>query len=169
MKSFSNSSSSSPSLFLFLLSCWWLVQVAVVIIVQGQVCSNLNYLVNDPPADNVVGQIDFSSSVAAIAQNQFYTPTGIAFSNYTGGKIFVCGYQANRVLRFSADLPVTNASAEAVFGQLSFTTGTSSNSASGLRLINCLVSLFSSSLSFSLSLSTSFIVVCCSCWLRPFS
>ncbi len=101
---------------------------------QGRlfVCDNLNNRVlrfdkaaskaNGAAADGVLGQTDFTSNIYALAQSRMYSPQGIALDSK--GHLFVADGNNNRVLIFnSAAGKLNGANADAVLGQLDFTSG----------------------------------------------
>lgn len=77
-------------------------------------------LYNGRPADGVIGQADFSGSAAnrggAVGPNTLNAPTGLAVDP-NNGDLWVADSGNHRVLRFSAPLPLSGASASAVLGQ----------------------------------------------------
>lgn len=96
------------------------------------VCDNLNNRVlrydkaasksNGAPADGVLGQTDFTSSIYALAQSRMYSPQGIALDSK--GHLFVADGNNNRVLIFNSAAGKQNgANADAVLGQPDFTSG----------------------------------------------
>jgi len=91
-----------------------------------------SYLSNDPPADIVVGQANFTSSVTAVTQTGLNSP---AFATVgPDDTLWVADYGNNRVLRFASitTKPLVGASADGVLGQTLFTTNGTSATASGL-------------------------------------
>jgi sugar lactone lactonase YvrE len=92
------------------------------------------YLSNDPPADIVVGQPNFTSSAGATSQTGTGSP---AFATVgPDDTLWVSDYTNNRILRFATitTKPVVNASADGVLGQAAFNTNGTSATASGLSL-----------------------------------
>lgn len=75
----------------------------------------------DAEADYVIGQPNFTSAaVAAPSATSLNAPTGLSIDNYN--RLYVSDTGNNRVLFYSN--PLTNPSAEAVFGQPDFTSAT---------------------------------------------
>jgi len=100
--------------------------------------ANSASLANGAPAEVVIGQVNFSASEA----NQGGTPTASTLSQPIGvcvdshGTLYVADAGNNRVLVFreaSTLLPVTNASADFVIGQMNFTTDTGATTATTLK------------------------------------
>ncbi|ETR65141.1 MAG: hypothetical protein OMM_14750, partial [Candidatus Magnetoglobus multicellularis str. Araruama] len=86
---------------------------------------------NFQAADSVLGQTDFISSTGGTTDVLMNHPSNVAVDPTTG-KVFVCDGLNHRILRFSAaDSLLNGSSAEAVFGQSNFTTGTA-NRGSGV-------------------------------------
>jgi sugar lactone lactonase YvrE len=91
-----------------------------------------SYLSNDPPADVVIGQANFTSNAGATTQTSLSNPTfAIVGSDDT---LWVADYGNNRILRYATITakPSVNASADGVLGQTLFTTSASAATASGL-------------------------------------
>jgi sugar lactone lactonase YvrE len=91
-----------------------------------------SYLSNDPPADIVVGQANFTTSAAATTQTGL---TGPVFATVgPDDTLWVSDYGNNRILRYATITakPVVNASADGVLGQTLFTTSATSATANGL-------------------------------------
>jgi len=91
-----------------------------------------------PPADNVLGQVNFTSGNHPDTPNanSMYQPYDVAVDP-TSGKIFVADTFNNRVLRFASAAAMTNgAAAEAVLGQPNFTTRAINTTASGMNGVN---------------------------------
>jgi CSLREA domain-containing protein len=70
-----------------------------------------------PSATRVYGQPNFTSSAAGASATQLRSPSGVAVDG--AGTLYVAEGQNNRILRF--DAPASDAVADAVIGQLSFT------------------------------------------------
>jgi len=90
---------------------------------------------NNAAANLVLGQSDFVTSAAGSPASSFSltSPTGVVVDPMTG-KVFVCEQSNHRILRYPNAAALTNgAGAEAVFGQASFNTTTSSNGATGIK------------------------------------
>lgn len=78
-------------------------------------------LSNGIPAALVLGQPDFTTNTQATSATEMRAPTGIAVDPTTG-KVFVASYNDHRVLRFASRASLTSgAAAEAVLGQVDFT------------------------------------------------
>jgi hypothetical protein len=76
--------------------------------------------VNGQAASGVIGQSNFTSSVAATSATGLYNPS-MAIIDTATGKVYVCDQGNNRVLRFASINAATNGmAAEAVFGQSDF-------------------------------------------------
>jgi hypothetical protein len=81
------------------------------------------------PADVVVGQVDFTSSLPATSQTGLAGPLRVAVA---GGRMFVCDTANHRVLIWNS-IPTTNgAPASVVLGQVDFTTSVSGLTAARL-------------------------------------
>lgn len=96
---------------------------------------------NQPNADGVLGQSDFTSSSTSIAQNKFSTPYGMAMT--ANGTLFVADSGYSRVLRFNnAAQKANGGNADGVLGQPDFVTINTTvdahtfNSCRGVALIN---------------------------------
>jgi len=86
-------------------------------------------VINNMPASGVIGQLNFTSGLSGTTASNLNAPSGIAVDPTTG-KLFVVDRYNNRVLRWSSVEKMNiGSSAEAVFGQLDFTTSTSGLSA----------------------------------------
>jgi len=84
------------------------------------------------PANLVLGQPDFTSNATAATQSGMRSPYNITVDPTTG-KVFVSDRQNNRVLRFASRSALTNgAAAEAVLGQLNFTSNSAATTQSGM-------------------------------------
>jgi len=89
--------------------------------------------INGQNAAVVLGQPDFTSNTAATTSSGFKAPRGILIDPATG-KVFVAEQDNNRVLRFSSSASLTNgSSAEAVLGQLDFSSSSAATSSSGMN------------------------------------
>src|SRR5262245_22395080 len=80
--------------------------------------------VNGSPADLVIGQPDFASSscnTGGRSATSLCAPSGVAVDS--GGNLYVADLTNSRVLEYNAPF-ATDAAADRVFGQGSFTTGT---------------------------------------------
>lgn len=83
---------------------------------------------NQPDADGVLGQANFTTSGSGLSQSKFNNPYDLAIT--TGGTLFVADRSNNRVLRFdNASAKSNGANADGVLGQSSFTTNSSSSAA----------------------------------------
>jgi sugar lactone lactonase YvrE len=91
-------------------------------------------IVSNQSADTVLGQPDFTTYLAGTpSASRMTAPYGVAVDPTTG-KIFVCDFNNNRVLRYSSGVALTaGADAEAVFGQPNFTTTSSNTTASTMN------------------------------------
>jgi hypothetical protein len=77
---------------------------------------------NNPDADLVIGQGNFTTSDYACTANSFYAPWGMTIDE--SGNLWVADAGNGRVLRFNDVSTLTNgASANGVLGQTNFTTG----------------------------------------------
>ena len=86
---------------------------------------------NQPAADGVLGQPDFTSNAAATTRNGMAAPYDIAADDT--GTIFVTEYSNNRVLRFDDAAEKANGDdADGVLGQPDFTSNTADLSQSGM-------------------------------------
>ncbi|MFH0821055.1 MAG: hypothetical protein V1908_04760, partial [Candidatus Peregrinibacteria bacterium] len=75
----------------------------------------------DYVADNVLGQIDFTSGNNSLTQSTFNRPQGLAYDS-TGNRLFVADSENNRVLVFNLTDGITNGEAAMnVLGASSFT------------------------------------------------
>lgn len=101
--------------------------------------ANSDSLANGAPAEVVIGQVNFSASAANQGGG---TPTASTLRNPIGvcvdsrGTLYVADSGNNRVLVFqgaSTLLPITNASADFVIGQMNFTTAVPATTATTLR------------------------------------
>ncbi len=73
-------------------------------------------------ATRVYGQPSFTGASAGTTAQTLSNPTGVAVDS--SGNVYVADTQNYRVLEFPSTCPATDCSASAVFGQLSFTSGT---------------------------------------------
>jgi hypothetical protein len=82
-----------------------------------------NQTINNPDADLVIGQQTFTTNSSACTINSFTTPWGMTIDG--NGNLWVADAGNRRVLRFNDASDLTNGySANGVFGQTDFTTGT---------------------------------------------
>ena len=87
-------------------------------------------LINNMPANGVLGQLNFTSNPYGTTSSTLNSPSGVAVDPTTG-KLFVVDRYNNRILRWSSTAKMTNgSSAEVVFGQPDFRTASSGLSAS---------------------------------------
>jgi sugar lactone lactonase YvrE len=87
---------------------------------------------NGQAADGVLGQGDFTSTTSGTSASAFDSPFGVAIDPTTG-KLFISDMNNNRVLRFSSINAALNGStAEAVLGQVDFTSNMSGTTATTL-------------------------------------
>jgi sugar lactone lactonase YvrE len=87
---------------------------------------------NGQTADGVLGQADFTSAISGTSASAFDNPFGIAIDPTTG-KLFVSDMNNQRVLRFSSVNAALNGStAEAVLGQVDFTSNVTGTTATTL-------------------------------------
>ena len=87
--------------------------------------------INQPVADGVLGQPDFTSNAAATTRSGMNAPYDIAADDT--GTIFVTEFSNNRVLRFDNAAEKDNgADADGVLGQPDFTSNTAALSQSGM-------------------------------------
>ena len=90
-------------------------------------------LIDNMPANGVLGQLDFNSGSSGTTQNKLHAPSGVAVDPVTG-KLFVVDRYNNRILRWSSTEKMVNGSpAEVVLGQPDFITSSSGLSASKLN------------------------------------
>jgi sugar lactone lactonase YvrE len=83
-------------------------------------------------ASFVIGQPDFTSSGGAVTQNRLGArPTAVAV-DFRHNKIYVADYSNHRVLRFSYPVIANQPDAEAVLGQVGFSSNASATTRSGL-------------------------------------
>ncbi len=89
---------------------------------------NASTKASSSPADGVLGQPDFTTNSSGVTASKMYAPAGV-FADM-GGRIWVTDRANNRVLRFDGAAAKPNGSAaDAVLGQIDFTTGTSGTTA----------------------------------------
>jgi sugar lactone lactonase YvrE len=82
-------------------------------------------------ASVVLGQVNFTSSTAAITQSGLDSPTGVAIDS--GDRLWVADTDNNRILWFDdADIVITGEFANGVLGQANFITATAGLSATAL-------------------------------------
>ena len=87
---------------------------------------------NGADADGVLGQPDFNSSGASTAQNRVGLPMGV-FAD-SSGRLWVADFIGNRILRFDdAALKANGANADAVLGQLDFTSNLAATTQNGMN------------------------------------
>ena len=87
---------------------------------------------NGAAADGVIGQPDFTSKGFSTTAVGFFSPQGIAVD--ASGNLYVADGSNNRVLRFNnAASKANGASADAVFGQTTFTSSTSGVAADKMK------------------------------------
>ncbi len=87
---------------------------------------------NQPNADGVLGQPDFTTSVNNLTQNGMALPAAV--TGDANGTIWVADADNNRVLRFdNAAAKANGANADGVLGQPDFTTGVSNTTQNGLN------------------------------------
>jgi len=79
------------------------------------------------PADVVLGQTNFTSSISGTAANKLYGPLGVYVS--ASGKLIVSEWNNNRVLIWNSIPTVNGTPADVVVGQPDFTTSGSGNAA----------------------------------------
>jgi sugar lactone lactonase YvrE len=80
---------------------------------------------NSPDAISVLGQADFASGTSGLSDTKLNGPNGIAVDPFTG-KVFVADRSNHRVLRWASDVAFNSgAAAEAVLGQVDFTSNSS--------------------------------------------
>ena len=91
-------------------------------------------VINDTPSGaSVLGQTDFISKESGLSASQLNGPNGVAVDPTTG-KLFVVDRINHRVLRWDSQAALdTGAEAEAVFGQVDFTSNASGLSAQNLN------------------------------------
>ena len=90
-------------------------------------------LIDNMPANGVLGQLDFNSGSSGTTQDKLHAPSGVAVDPVTG-KLFVVDRYNNRILRWSSTEKMVNGSpAEVVLGQPDFITSSSGLSASKLN------------------------------------
>lgn len=102
------------------------VPLIIVLISGFTFTGNCTDFFNGQPADRVLGQPGFGSSLATVGQDKIAYPGGIAIDPTTG-KIFVSDTGNNRILRFPANAP-TGSAAEAVIGQADYTSNSANRS-----------------------------------------
>ncbi len=91
---------------------------------------------NHAVANLVLGQADFVTTSSVFPRNPFTltSPRGVAIDPVTG-KVFVSEADTNRVLRFPNAASLTNGSgAEAVFGQVNFSSTSAASGQQGMNL-----------------------------------
>lgn len=94
---------------------------------------SLHAQVSTDPAVSVLGQIPFTTRVAALSESNFSSPTSVAVDP-TSGKVFVVDRGNHRVLRWSSESALmSGAAAEAVLGQPDFNTKTTGLSATKMN------------------------------------
>jgi len=88
---------------------------------------------NQPSANLVFGQSNFTSTGSSLTQNGFMYPQGLAVDS-TSGTLWVLSQGQNRILRFDGahTITVNNPNANAVIGQPNFVTGSAATTAAGL-------------------------------------
>jgi sugar lactone lactonase YvrE len=87
---------------------------------------------NSQAADGVLGQVDFTSTISGTSASAFDNPFGVAVDPTTG-KLFVSDLNNNRGLRFSSiNAALNDSAAEAVLGQVDFTSNMSGTTAATL-------------------------------------
>ncbi|MGC1480856.1 MAG: NHL repeat-containing protein [Chthoniobacterales bacterium] len=92
---------------------------------------NVAALATNAGAEAVIGQTNFADSGVGTTQEKFSSPNGITVDRL--GRLWVADTDNNRVLMWeAASFRATGASADAVFGQSSFTTAVASTAANGL-------------------------------------
>ncbi|MBI9091737.1 MAG: hypothetical protein JEZ12_21210 [Desulfobacterium sp.] len=74
---------------------------------------------NGGNADYVIGQADFTSFLAACTQTSLDKPTSLVIDT-ANGKLYICDYGNNRVLRYAYPISGDQPAAELVFGQADF-------------------------------------------------
>ncbi|MBS4059005.1 MAG: T9SS type A sorting domain-containing protein [Bacteroidetes bacterium] len=80
---------------------------------------------NSPDAISVLGQTDFASGTSGLSDTKLNGPNGVAVDPFTG-KVFVADRSNHRVLRWASDDALNSgAAAEAVLGQVDFTSNSS--------------------------------------------
>jgi sugar lactone lactonase YvrE len=80
-------------------------------------------LSNGQNAEYVVGQADFTTTTTGLTSQKFSKPVGIAI-DYVNNKLYISDEANSRILRFAYPITSSNPTAEVVFGQPDFTTGT---------------------------------------------
>ncbi|NUN10294.1 MAG: T9SS type A sorting domain-containing protein [Ignavibacteriaceae bacterium] len=98
----------------------------MLIVLLISLALNINaQVMNGMLADGLLGQTDYITATSGLTDAKFNGPSSIAIDPLTR-KVFIADRANNRVLRFaSANAYITGASAEAVLGQVDFTTSTS--------------------------------------------
>jgi sugar lactone lactonase YvrE len=87
---------------------------------------------NQPNANGVLGQANFTENLTGCSQNQFAGIRGIELDQFSN--LYVADYSNNRVLRFdNAALKTNGADADAVFGQLDFDSNLAATTANGFE------------------------------------
>ena len=87
--------------------------------------------INGDPAEAVIGQADFTSSIAGLSQNRFNSPSSIQIDQ--SGNLWVVDFFNSRVLRFdNASTIATFANADGVLGQPDFTSNLSGLTAASM-------------------------------------
>ncbi|MFA4982009.1 MAG: NHL repeat-containing protein [Candidatus Omnitrophota bacterium] len=92
-------------------------------------------VLNDAPADIVLGQAVFTTSAAGTGRSGLNGPRGVC---YAGGKLFVADWGNNRILIWNTLPTVNNAPADVVVGQPDFDTVSSGVSQSKMYRPNML-------------------------------
>ncbi|KAK3604998.1 hypothetical protein CHS0354_000663 [Potamilus streckersoni] len=86
---------------------------------------------NNAPADELIGQTDFSVSSSGTSATSLNNPSGVAIDEQ--GNVFVSDLMNNRVLKYNQTSSSLNSTASVVFGQNDFTSHLAGTSSSKLR------------------------------------
>ncbi len=89
-------------------------------------------ITNGEDAVNVLGQANFTSSSAAIAQGGLNAPQGLAYDS-GASRLFVSDFNSNRVLVYDVATLTDGENAVNVLGQANFTSGGAATTQSGLN------------------------------------
>jgi sugar lactone lactonase YvrE len=108
------------------------LMLLVALCVAGVQSVSAQITTNGQNANFVIGQTDFTSNGAGLANNKFNDLVGVAV-DVTNNKLYVSEFNNNRVLRFALPITSNNPTAEAVFGQADFTSNGSAVTQNGMN------------------------------------
>ena len=89
-------------------------------------------IVDGENAIHVIGQVDFTASVAATTQDGLNNPRGVALDT-VNDRLFIANYGAHRVTVYDISAITDGENAVNVLGQADFVTGTATNTQSGMN------------------------------------